>query len=174
MTSSFLTSSSQTSSSDHLMAGGAASPHIATAEGIVARKRQRTENLQQRALLLNRQIIFDALKAAGIDQIDITFDGTSDNGQIEAIEAAAGTMPLALPQTPIALWRCESGELRPNPEPFEGALETFAYDLLWEHEAGWENGDGAFGTIILMVQAETITIACHQRFIETTLTTSHV
>lgn len=59
MTSSFLTSSSQTSSSDHLMAGGAASPHIATAEGIVASVHQRTKGLEQRALLRNCQIIFE-------------------------------------------------------------------------------------------------------------------
>ena len=164
-----------TSSSDHLIESAATLPDMAaTAQDIMATEHQRTKNLEQRALLLNRQIIFDALKAAGADRIVIHFDGTSDNGQIEAIEATASAAPLALPQILIPLWQCESGELRPNPESFDAALETFAYALLWAHHAWWEDGEGAFGTITLTVQAEAIKIAFNRRFIEATLTTHHV
>lgn len=44
-----------------------------------------------------------------------------------------------------------------------------AYDLLEQTHAGWEDGEGAFGTFTFSVPDRTITLEHKERFIETEL-----
>jgi hypothetical protein len=43
--------------------------------------------LAEQALPANKAALFDALAAAGITSVVVTFDGYADSGQIESLEA---------------------------------------------------------------------------------------
>src|SRR6202161_2098012 len=54
-------------------------------------------------LLANKTALFDALAAAGITTVVVTFDGCGDSGQIEMIEARAGDDVIPLPTVQIEI-----------------------------------------------------------------------
>ena len=149
-----------------------------TAHDIIMSTYERQSLLMKRGTLLNREIIFDALQAAGVSHVEIHFDGYSDSGQIE------GSVPyainpaeeIAFPEIKIVLWNYDynTGELAPKHEPFQDAIETFAFDMLEDHHDGWENDDGAFGDVILKVQTRTVSIDFNERYTQYTSTTHEV
>ena len=95
----------------------------------------------------NQAALFDALAAAGVTLIVVTFDGYGDSGQIENIEAKAGDAAVAMSAGEVeiaeAIWD------RPEPSrstvSIAAAIERLAYDLLERTHCGWENNDGAYG-----------------------------
>ena len=56
-------------------------------------------------LLRNKAVLFDALAAAGIETVIVTFDGYGDSGQIENIDTGAGEEPTPLPLDRIEIAR---------------------------------------------------------------------
>lgn len=44
------------------------------------------------------------------------------------------------------------------------AIEHMAYDCLAQSHGGWENNEGAYGSFVFDVAAETITLEFNQRF----------
>lgn len=154
---------------------------VMSAHDIAVSEYHRRCQLDKRAMLLNRHIIFDALNELDVHHLTITFDGGSDNGQIESIKAFANApadpvKTISLPHVAMELWRYdhETADLSPNLESLESAVETLAYDLLEDQYGGWENNDGAFGDITLTVPARTITLNFNERFIDFTNTTCDI
>jgi hypothetical protein len=114
----------------------------------------------------NKATLFDALAAAGITDIIVTFDGYGDSGQIENIEVKAGDALAPLPQGDIercsAAWgRAEAVRSRVS---IADAIECLAYDLLEQTHSGWENDDGAYGDFTFDVAARTITLDHNDRY----------
>ncbi|MCK9908062.1 hypothetical protein MXD81_02895 [Microbacteriaceae bacterium K1510] len=114
----------------------------------------------------NKATLFSALERAGVTRIVVTFDGYSDSGQIENVEAKAGdddmTMPNAMIEFATTVWG------QPEPErssvPVTAAVESLAYDALERTHSGWENNDGAYGDIIFDVADYSITLDYNERY----------
>lgn len=53
----------------------------------------------------NKKALFDALAAAKITQVIVTFDGYGDSGQVEDISAVSGGETVALPKGEITIAR---------------------------------------------------------------------
>lgn len=109
---------------------------------------QATYQQQMEALRpANKQALFDALVAAGIDLVTATFDGCGDSGQIEDVTAQRGEAVVELPSGEITIstmiWG--SGVVNISTMTVAAAVEQLAYDFLSETHGGWENNDGAFG-----------------------------
>jgi hypothetical protein len=51
----------------------------------------------------NKASIMDALAAAGVTSVILAFDGNSDDGQIESVEARAGETTVELPTTQVLM-----------------------------------------------------------------------
>jgi hypothetical protein len=70
-------------------------------------------------LAANKAVLFDALAAAGIETVIITFDGYGDSGQIEHIDAGVGEKTIPLPPDPIEIarttWGVPKSSARPRP-----------------------------------------------------------
>jgi hypothetical protein len=130
------------------------------------------ESLAQRRKLLseageaNKQPVFDALSAAGIDIVTVTFDGEGDSGQIDNVVAYKGETESALPIQTLTLrsvsWN--PGDTTTQDMPLSEAIETLCYDFLEQKYAGWENNDGAFGEFTLRVADRTIELEFNGRF----------
>lgn len=114
----------------------------------------------------NKAALFDALAAAGIVSVVVTFEGYGDSGQIESIDARDARGEIALPEGEIELASPTYGgaEVERRTLPIRDAIEQLAYDLLEELYAGWENNDGAYGEFALDVTERTITLDYNGRY----------
>lgn len=114
----------------------------------------------------NKAALFDVLAGARITHVVVIFDGCGDSGQVEDIAAHAGDAAVALPEAQITIcspvWGSDEMECRQV--GVEAAIEQFAYDLLAETHAGWENNDGAHGEFSFDVAKRTISLDYHERF----------
>jgi hypothetical protein len=118
----------------------------------------------------NKEIIFAALASAGIHRVTVEYDGSGDSGQIETIEAwnaANDRMPFPsdlriqlLPKDPASAGY-----------DLDAAVETVAWDYLYDLYCGWENNDGACGTFVFDVPARTVTLEHNERYTDVNTTT---
>ena len=123
----------------------------------------------QRAAALwpaNKTAVLDALAAAGITTVTVTFDGYGDSGQIEDVTAQCGETIVDLPPGEVSLasatWN--SDDVSTAQVEIAAALEQHCYDLLEQSHPGWENNDGAFGEFVFDVAARTITLDHNERY----------
>jgi hypothetical protein len=141
----------------------------ATSTGVASdwdAKRAALDRLHAELQPQNQAALFDALAAAGITLIVVTFDGYGDSGQIENIEAKAGDAVVAMPAGEVeiaeAIW--DQPEPSRSPVSIADAIERLAYDLLERTHCGWENNDGAYGDFTFDVAERTITLDYNERY----------
>ncbi len=103
------------------------------------------------------------LRRAGAVEAQISYDGEGDSGQIDDVSAYDKARAL-VPDKPLSprAKRAFDGLILFK-DTLYGALEAFAWELLAEHHAGFENNDGAFGTITFDVTACRVTIEHSER-----------
>jgi hypothetical protein len=118
----------------------------------------------------NKAALFDALAAAGVTFVVVSFDGYGDSGQIENIEVQAGEDIVALPAGEIEIARAEWGTSAPQRATvsIRDTVEQLAYDFLTDTHRGWEDNEGTYGEFTFDVAARTITLDYNERYIEST------
>ena len=120
----------------------------------------------------NKAIVFAALAKAGIHRVTVEYDGSGDSGQIDTIEAwDAGNDRMPLPFEPRIQFVPENPGSPPAEYSLEAAIETVAWDYLYDLHCGWENNDGAYGTFVFDVPARTLTLEHNERYTEVSTTT---
>lgn len=131
-------------------------------------KEREQTRLADELLPANKTALFDALAAAGIEIVTVTFDGYGDSGQIENIEAKIGDDTVELPPTQIEVARpvWGSSEIERETQPVREAIETMAYAFLGQTHGGWENSDGAYGDFIFDVAGRSVTLDYNERHME--------
>ena len=114
----------------------------------------------------NKAALFDALAAAGVTLVVVTFDGYGDSGQIENIEVKAGDTVIDMPtgETEIATAVWDQAEPDRSRISINDAIEQLAYDFLSQTHCGWENNDGAYGDFTFDVAERTITLDYNERY----------
>ncbi|KFI24464.1 hypothetical protein CG51_17955 [Haematobacter missouriensis] len=124
------------------------------------------QTLSTTAMAQNKETLFVAMRAAGISEIIVTFDGAGDSGQVEDIDARRGETVVPIPDTAITLAQVSWGisEISTSSMSLSDAVETLAYDLLSDSHGGWENCDGAFGAFHFDAEAGTILLDYNERF----------
>jgi hypothetical protein len=114
----------------------------------------------------NKAVIFEALSAAGIDLVNVTFDGEGDSGQIENIIARKGEVQIPISDQTVtvqsASW--DGKEVTVREQSLGEAIEQLCYDFLEQEHGGWENNDGAFGEFTLDVAAKTVELEFNGRY----------
>ena len=122
-------------------------------------------HLAAKALPANKAALFDALAAAGITSVLVTFDGSGDSGQIEDVDATTDGAPAVMPAVDVAIatpaW--DGSGLDRRTLPLAEAIEQLAYDFLEEVHGGWENNEGAFGEFTFDVGERTIRLDYNER-----------
>jgi hypothetical protein len=117
---------------------------------------------------LNKSAVFDALAAAGIATVNVTFDGEGDSGQIDNIMADDSP---TIPQVQIELQQTAwgTGKLDSTQSTLRDAIERLCYDFLEQQQGGWENNDGAYGEFIFDVAQRSIELEFNARFSDSIL-----
>ena len=120
----------------------------------------------------NNQILFAALAEAGIHRVTVEYDGSGDSGQIDTIETwNADNDRMPLPLEPRIQFASENPGSLPAEYNLDAAIETIAWDYLYDLHCGWENNDGAYGTFVFDVPARTLTLEHNERYTEVNTTT---
>ena len=113
-----------------------------------------------------KQVLVPPLRQAGIATVEIRFDGYGDSGAIEEIDCrdAAG-QAVVCPEVFLAIAPYdpeEPGEVRQ--ETVQVALESLGYLALERHHPGWENNDGASGSLMIDVAEASFRLECSLRY----------
>jgi len=108
----------------------------------------------------NKTVLFNALSAAGITTVIVSFDGYGDSGQIEEIEVKIGNEPGKLPDERIEILNPVWGspDIERQTHTVCEAIEAMAYAFLRQTHEGWENNDGAFGDFTFDVPERSIRV----------------
>jgi len=129
-------------------------------------KRAAHDRLHAELQPLNKATLFDALAAAGVTLVIVSFDGYGDSGQIENVEVKAGDTVVATPEGTIEIAEAVWDQSEPNRTTISitNVIERLAYDLLTDTHCGWENNDGAYGDFTFDVAERTITLDYNERY----------
>ena len=129
-------------------------------------KRATQDRLHAELQPLNKAALFDALAAAGVTLVVVSFDGYGDSGQIENVEVKAGETVVTMPEGTIEIAEAVWDQAEPDRSTISIAdvIERLAYDLLTDTHCGWENNDGAYGDFTFDVAERTITLDYNERY----------
>src|ERR1035441_7009687 len=99
-------------------------------------------------ILRDKAAVMHALAAAGVTSVVVTFDGHSDRGQIESLEARAGEITVELQGIQVLVLGGSEDEAAQDETslPLGEAIETLCYESLAENYEGWEINEGSYGT----------------------------
>ena len=121
--------------------------------------------LADEALPANKAALFDALAAAGITSVLVTFDGSGDSGQIEDVDATRNGEAVELPAVEIEIatpvW--DGSGLDRRAQPLAEAIETLAYAFLEDTHDGWEINEGAYGAFTFDVAERSVQLDYNER-----------
>ena len=113
----------------------------------------------------NKEILFAALAAAGIHRVTVEYDGSGDSGQIDTIEASnSANANMPFPSDQKILLETQNPDAPRFEVALEAAVETVAWEYLYDLYCGWENNDGAFGRFVFDVPARTVTLEHNERY----------
>ncbi len=128
-------------------------------------KRAARDRLAAEALPANKAALFGALAEAGVTAVTVAFDGCSDSGQIESVDARTGDQPAALPAVAVEVatpdW--DGDGLHRRTLPLAEAVEALAFAFLDEVQGGWELGSGAYGEFTFDVAERTVRLDFNER-----------
>lgn len=121
----------------------------------------------------NKEVVFDALSAAGITSVTVSFDGEGDSGQMDDITAYVGDGRRDLPDVQVDVVKAagDSDTLHRAQASLRDAVVDLCYAVLEEEQGGWEINEGAYGEFTFSVAERRIDLDFNARYLD--VTTSH-
>ena len=116
-----------------------------------------------------RSAVIPPLRKAGITTVEITYDGYGDSGAIEDITClAANNAVVDCPAIELLLAEtCKNvGCSDSTTTSLSDGLESLACLALELHHPGWENNEGANGSLEIDVAKETFVLKCRIRYVD--------
>lgn len=112
-------------------------------------------------------------KLHGIATITIGYEGSRDEGGINQValrgraDEEGQTAPdIAMPEVPCVTWTIPyEGDACAIDSTFESALDDLGYELIAQNHMGWETGEGAFGEVIIDIEAGRATHDHNTRYV---------
>lgn len=114
-------------------------------------------------------------KAHGIATITIGYDGSGDEGAIDAVTLCGpaddgndSAPEMCMPDVRLSTWTIPfRGDAFEIETTLESAIDDLGYELIAQNHAGWENGEGAYGELIIHVAAGKAKLEHSTRFVDT-------
>lgn len=141
----------------------------------LAKKRTITKDEAEAVDQRNRDRLFDALKAAGVETVVVEYSGYGDSGQIDSIDAEAKLDGHHVEMEEVrTTWESardggyEKIHILNPPQSYSlrDVIEKFCYDKIEEHHPGYENNEGGNGTFTFNVADRSIHYEHNDAYIE--------
>ena len=114
-----------------------------------------------------KEAFLPLLNAHGIARVEIHYDGGGDEGTVGEVHAYDKDGDAALPSILCDHHSREyNGQASTRTIALEDALAAFAENAVCARHAGWEDGEGACGTIAIEVASGAVTLTHNCRFID--------
>ena len=140
--------------------------HVATAARIVAEIDEQLERVRE-AERCCKAAFLPLLAAHGITRVEIGYDGGGDEGSVGDVAAYAGEESRDLPAILCDHFSVEwGGDMTARAIQLEDALSAFAENSASNRHSGWEDGEGAWGTIEIDVASGAVTLTHNSRFVD--------
>lgn len=130
------------------------------------RQAERALKAEAEAAYLKQAVIL-LLSQAGIDRVEVRFDGCGDSGAVETCECFDAAMnTVACPEVAIDPFDFEvarepTGE---GPLMLAAALDSLTYLALERFHPGWEINDGSCGMLVIDVPEADFVLECSLRY----------
>ena len=127
------------------------------------------DRLSAEILPYNKQVLFEALAAAGINIVTIAFDGSGDSGQFErpaSYDSENREVAIPIDYITVKSVDFDTGTVFEHTTTVGEYIVALACDFLEGAHEGWENDDGAHGEFHFSLSDRTITLDYNERYIE--------
>ncbi|MFC3052375.1 DUF6878 family protein [Kordiimonas pumila] len=119
----------------------------------------------------NLRRILPVLRANGVSEVSVHFDGYGDSGSIDSIVYDQGSFVLAGGVT-VPCIKCERSfehgawtqVIRENQIPLNEAIDDLTYDYLEHTNIDWYNNEGGFGELLIKVDEGTVSLEIEVRY----------
>ena len=140
--------------------------HAAAAARIVAEIDEQIDRVRE-AERRCKAAFLPLLAEHGITRVEIGYDGGGDEGAVGDVTAFAGEDTCDLPSVLCDHFSVEwGGDMASRAIQLEDALSAFAENAASDHHIGWENGEGAWGTIEIDVASGAVSLTHNSRFVD--------
>lgn len=150
--------------------------------------RQGHRNAEER-ISKNKHFVFDLLDSKGVKSVSVQFDGSGDSGSVESIDLQLtkrnygeknyepsqkekadllNTMISGVKILECTMFSSEGWQekISEKPATLQEGIESIAYDALKATHEGWENNDGAYGTVTFDAESRSVTMEYYERSTE--------
>lgn len=132
------------------------------------------EEPRPRTYMENLRRVLPVLRAQGVRQVTVSFDGSGDSGSIDEVsygdarvDGSALTVEIEVANRVLNGGRWVTVR-RLEQRNLDTAIEELTSDYLDETNVDWYNNDGGFGELTINVEEGTVALEVHVRFTETT------
>lgn len=123
---------------------------------------------QKLALPQHKDALLDVLRAAGVANVTVTYDGEGDSGQTDsphAITQDGSGIDLATLTAPDPQAASTEGAAKPALQ-LSQLVENFLWAVLDVHHAGFEINDGGFGELTIDVTERSVILEHSHRVMQ--------
>lgn len=114
-----------------------------------------------------KEAFLPLLRDRGIVRVEVHYDGGGDEGAVCDVNAYAAEGDADLPVIQCDHHALEyNGTVSSRTIALEDALSAFAENAVCARHCGWENGEGAHGTVSVDVASGTVSLTHNLRFID--------
>lgn len=121
----------------------------------------------------NKEILFDLLEEKGIKTVNLTFEGSGDDGSMEESDLPKDVKKIFVEGCKIdngTVWNNGKSQKKyKNGAEVEEIVQSLCYEFLESLYGGWENNDGAYGDFTFDVGRRTIHLDFNERYTESKL-----
>lgn len=132
------------------------------------------EEPRPRAYIENLRRVLPVLRANGVREVTVSFDGSGDDGSIDdvsygdaRINGAALSVEIEVLNRVLENGRWVTARVFRRTD-LNTAIEELTDDYLAETNVDWYNNDGGFGELTINVEEGTVALEVHLRFTEST------
>lgn len=114
----------------------------------------------------NKALAIEALRGAGVTKATVEFSGSGDSGQIDYINVE-GTKPFGLIDVTLRSTSMHPGSHENRLTDVDELITDLAFQVIdAAGHSGYENNDGASGTIVFNVESSTIEFEINSYYTE--------
>jgi hypothetical protein len=115
-----------------------------------------------------RRTLIRELRSAGVERVEVDFDGYGDSGSIEGIAFTPSVKNIEEKEVPdtafeFTEWRNDKPKKVKRNKTIRELIDDVCYGILGTEHGGWEINEGSFGNFVFRVDDDKVLVTFNQR-----------